>query len=135
MSTTITAPDTAVVRAIIENWASAVSRRDLAGILRDHDPHLLLFDVPPPLHATGLEAYKRSWDAFFSWATDPVVFDVGNIRVTAGNDVAFVTATVRCTGQTDGRDAEEHVRLTIGLQKISGRWTIVHEHHSVAATS
>jgi ketosteroid isomerase-like protein len=25
-----------------------------------------MFDVPPPLQSKGLEAYRRTWDVFFS---------------------------------------------------------------------
>lgn len=133
MSMTISTSDATIVRTVIEDWAAAVRRRDFAGILRDHDLQMLHFDVPPPLQSTGLEAYKRSWDAFFAWTHDPVVFEVTNVNVTAGSDVAFATATIRCAGESNGRASEEHVRLTVGLRKVGDRWTILHEHHSVAA--
>ena len=48
-----------VIRSLIENWASAVRRKDLSGILRNHSSNILMFDVPPPLQSTGIEAYKR----------------------------------------------------------------------------
>ena len=94
-----------------------------------------MFDVPPPVQSKGIEAYEKSWDLFFSWSHDPVVFDIGEMNITAGNDVAFVTAVMRCAGtEANGDDIELDFRLTIGLRKIDDQWIVVHEHHSIPAT-
>jgi ketosteroid isomerase-like protein len=57
-----------------------------------------------------------------------------SLTITAGSDVAFSLAAMRCTepGANGGRQALDF-RLTIGLRKIDGVWTITHEHHSVPA--
>jgi len=64
--------DEVAIRNLVENWASTVRRKDLDAILLNHSPDMLMFDVPPPLESKGLEAYKKTWDLFFSWAHDPV---------------------------------------------------------------
>ena len=85
--------------------------------------------------AEGIEAYKKTWDLFFSWSRDPVVFDVSEMNVTAGNDVAFVTALMRCAGtEAGGERIALDFRLTIGLRKIGGQWVVMHEHHSIPAS-
>ena len=61
----ISTKDEGAIRNLIEDWASAVRRKDLNGILRNHSPHVLMFDIPPPLQSKGIEAYKRTWDLFF----------------------------------------------------------------------
>jgi uncharacterized protein (TIGR02246 family) len=128
------ARDEAEIRQLVENWASAVRRRDVNGILRNHSPDMLMFDVPPPLQSKGIDAYRATWDLFFSWSHDPVVFDIEEMTVTAGEDVAFVVALMRCAGtESNGEDIELDFRLTIGLQKIDGHWIITHEHHSLPA--
>jgi ketosteroid isomerase-like protein len=45
--------DEAEIRDLIEAWAAAVRRRDLAGILRNHSADILMFDVPLPLQSKG----------------------------------------------------------------------------------
>jgi uncharacterized protein (TIGR02246 family) len=133
-SPTTPSADDAAVRAAVERWADAVRRMDYPGILRHHDPNVLLFDVPPPVQSTGLDAYRRSWDLFFSWSHDPVVFEIDEMRVTAGSDVAFAAAVIQCSGtETSGERASLTVRLTVGLRKIAGQWMVMHEHHSVPA--
>ena len=127
--------DEVAIRNLVENWASAVRRKDLSAILLNHSRDILMFDVPPPLESKGIEAYKRTWELFFSWAHDPVVFSISEMNVTAGDDVAFVTALMRCAGtEVNGKDIELKFRLTIGLRKIEKQWIVMHEHHSIPAT-
>jgi len=84
------------IRNLVENWAAAVCRKDFSGILHRHSSTMLMFDVPPPLQSKGIEAYKSTWDLFFSSSPDPVIFDIREMSVTAGHDVAFVAALMRC---------------------------------------
>jgi uncharacterized protein (TIGR02246 family) len=127
--------DEAAIRDLVTNWARAVRTKNLPGILANHSSDVLMFDVPPPVQSKGIEAYKKTWDLFFSWSHDPVVFDISEMDVTAGNDVAFVTAVMRCTGtEANGDNIELEFRLTIGLRKIDGQWIVMHEHHSIPAT-
>jgi ketosteroid isomerase-like protein len=131
MSNNISAKNEAEIRALIENWASAVRAKNFEGILANHSHGILMFDVPPPFQSKGIEAYKRTWDLFFKWAPDPAVFDILEMTITAGEDVAFAAAVMQCV---DGAEKNRlSFRLTIGLSKIGGKWTIVHEHHSVPA--
>ena len=126
--------DEAAIIDLVENWAKAVRARNLERILANHSPDILMFDVPPPLQSKGMEKYKQTWDLFFSWAQDSGVFDILEMSVTAGDDVAFVTAIMRCAGwEATGEKTELKFRLTVGLRKIDGQWVITHEHHSLPA--
>ena len=128
--------DETAIRKLIEEWAAAVRREDLEGILRDHAPDIVMFDVPPPFESRGIEAYEATWELFFRCARRPVVFDINRMEILAGNEVAFAVALMHCTSkQPDGTDVDLDFRLTVGLGKVNGRWTVVHEHHSVPAES
>src|SRR5262245_8243327 len=83
----------------------------------------------------GIDAYKQTWDKFFSWSRYPVAFDIREMKVTAGRDVAFVAALMHCAGtEANGDDIELDFRLTIGLRRqVDGRWMVTHEHHSIPA--
>jgi len=123
------------IRAIIERWARAVREEDRERISADHDPQILMFDVPPPLFSRGQEAYMATWEVFFARAEKPVRFDLSDINVTAGQDVAFATAIGHCVSIERDRIREElEFRLTMGFRKIDGRWRIMHEHHSLPAS-
>ena len=120
---------------MIEAWTAAVRRKDYDAILRNHTPDFVMFDVPPPFESKGLDAYRKTWDMFFSCNSGPVKFDIHEMTVTAGEDVAFAVAKMGCTTPgVDGKPVDLDFRLTVGLRKIDGQWMIVHEHHSVPAT-
>jgi uncharacterized protein (TIGR02246 family) len=125
----------AAIRPVVEDWAGAVRRKDIAGILRNHSSDILMFDVPPPLQSKGIEAYEKTWDLFFDASPNPPVFDIHEMTVTPGDDVAFVVATMGCVvKEANGTSFDMDFRLTIGLRKIGDRWIICHEHHSIPAT-
>lgn len=112
----------------------AIRDEDFAGIRADHDPNILMFDVPPPLSLHGLDAYMQTWETFFSWSKRSGVFDLRDLEIVGGQDVAFATALGRCAGtEPSGERVEANFRLTMGFRKIDGCWRFVHEHHSFPA--
>ena len=119
------------IRALIEGWAKAVQTGDLDSVLVDHAEDIVMFDVPPPNEVRGMEAYRATWPPFFEWLRQGASFEIESLDVTAGDDVAFATALLRC-GTEEGfrKDPENRLRLTVGLRKEGGRWVVSHEHHS-----
>ena len=94
-----------------------------------------MFDVPPPFESRGIKAYKETWTLFYSSQPEPVAFDIKRLDIVAGSEVAFAVALMQCAETAkDGERVPLDFRLTVGLRKTEGRWTIVHEHHSVPAT-
>jgi len=93
-----------------------------------------MFDVPPPLFSRGLDAYMETWNLFYKCQVRPIVFNFDDVKISAGEDVAFVTAIGRCVYiPPDGGPTKLQFRLTVGLREQDGNWQIVHEHHSVPA--
>lgn len=126
--------DEATIRALIGRWAKAVREENRTAIRMDHDPAILMFDVPPPFLSRGLDAYMATWETFFSSAEKPVAFDFHDLEISCGQDVAFATAIGKCvTVDRNGIREPLDFRLTMGLRKIDGRWRVMHEHHSLPA--
>jgi uncharacterized protein (TIGR02246 family) len=122
----------ATIRALIENWATAVHDGDLDGVLADHADDIVMFDVPPPGRGVrGIHAYRETWPPFFEWQRQGALFEIIDLDVTAGDDVAFAHALLRC-GMPAELEAEPDnlLRLSIGLRNQDGRWVVTHEHHS-----
>ena len=126
--------DEQAVRSLVEAWARAVHRGDLPMVLADHDPDIVMFDVPPPEDGVrGIAAYEDTWPGFFRWQEN-ATFDVLSLDVVAGNDVAFAYGLLRCgTPEENAAHPERRLRLTVGLRKRGDRWTVTHEHHSFPA--
>jgi uncharacterized protein (TIGR02246 family) len=127
-----TTDDEQEIRALIERWAEAVHAGDLETVLADHTPDIVMFDVPPPKDGVrGRNAYEATWPPFFEWQRNGASFELVELAVTAGSDVAFAHALLRCgTPEELAADPDNRLRLTIGLRKDGGRWLVTHEHHS-----
>jgi ketosteroid isomerase-like protein len=92
----------------------------------------VMFDVPPPHDGVrGIDAYRDMWPPFFEWQARGASFEIVELDVTAGADVAYAHALLRC-GMPDELAANpaNRLRLTLGLRKERGRWVVAHEHHS-----
>jgi uncharacterized protein (TIGR02246 family) len=124
--------DEHAIAVLLRRWAEAVHAGDLATVLADHAPDIVMFDVPPPEDGVrGLDAYRESWPPFFEWLRSGATFEIVDLQVTAGEDVAFAYALLRCgTAEELAAHPEHRLRLTVGLRKVDGRWTVTHEHHS-----
>ncbi|MFI6042726.1 YybH family protein [Nocardia sp. NPDC051321] len=124
--------DEKTIRVLIERWAAAVHAGDLAAVLADHAPDIVMFDVPPPDEGLrGIDAYQSAWPGFFEWQAQGATFEIVSLDVTAGTDVAFAHALLLCgTAEDFAKDPGRRLRLTLGLRKENGRWVVSHEHHS-----
>ncbi len=120
------------IENLIRRWAEAVHIGDLETVLADHADDIVMFDVPPPEDGVrGIDAYRDTWPPFFAWQRSGASFEIVALDVTAGDDVAFAWALLRCgTPEELQRDPASRLRLTIGLRKQDGRWVVTHEHHS-----
>jgi uncharacterized protein (TIGR02246 family) len=120
------------IRALVERWAAAVHKGDLDGVLADHTPDIVMYDVPPPYEGVrGIDAYRETWPPFFAWQAQGASFTVESLDVVAGADVAYAHALLRCgTPEEFAKKPDMRLRLTVGLRKEGGRWSVAHEHHS-----
>ncbi|GAA4793037.1 hypothetical protein GCM10023200_30890 [Actinomycetospora chlora] len=122
------------VRELVLRWARAVHAGDLDAVLADHADDIVVFDVPPPHDGVrGREAYAATWPPFFGWQASGALFEVVELDVTAGEDVAFAHALLRCDTPAElAAHPDRRLRLTVGLRRERGRWVVAHEHHSFA---
>jgi uncharacterized protein (TIGR02246 family) len=130
-------PDDEQVRELVRRWAAAVHGGDLGTVVADHADDIVMFDVPPPHRGVrGIEAYKETWPPFFEWQRSGALFEIDELEVEAGDDVAYAFALLRCgTPEELAERPEQRLRLTLGLRREGGRWVVAHEHHSFCDTS
>jgi uncharacterized protein (TIGR02246 family) len=130
------AEDEQQIRTLIENWADAVHGGDMSGVLSDHSDDIVMFDVPPPYEGVrGIDSYRETWPPFFEWQARGASFEIVSLDVTAGDEVAYAFALLRCGTQQELDDnPQNRLRLTLGLRKETGRWVVAHEHHSFPHT-
>ena len=120
------------IQALVQTWADAVHRGDMSTVLADHAEDIVMFDVPPPDDGVrGIDAYRETWPPFFEWQEKGASFEIVALDVTAGADVAYAHALLRCGKPEElAERPERRLRLTLGLRRQGGRWVVAHEHHS-----
>jgi ketosteroid isomerase-like protein len=73
----------------------------------------------------ALEAWFKTWDG-------PIVYEIRDLEIETGGDIAFSHSLNRIAGtKTDGEKPDVWVRSTVGYRKVDGTWLVTHEHYSV----
>ncbi|WP_181696164.1 nuclear transport factor 2 family protein [Nocardia sp. GTS18] len=125
------------IRTLIHEWAAAVRAGELDRVLADHTADIVMYDVPPPQNGVrGIDAYRQTWPPFFTWLGRGATFDIVELNISAGADIAYAHALLRCGSPEElAAEPDTRLRLTLGLHKEGGRWRVAHEHHSFPDTT
>jgi uncharacterized protein (TIGR02246 family) len=122
----------AEIRALIDQQARAVRAKDVDGSLSGYAPDVLLFDVVDPLRSMGADAARERLAAWFASFRGPIGYELRDLSITAGDDVAFGHSLNRVSATTTaGQQLDMWWRATICYRRIDGAWTVTHEHASV----
>lgn len=120
------------VRVVLDDWARATREGRQDEVLQNHLPEATIYDVLAPLQYEGTAAYRASWDEWQPETTGEGQFEFEELRVTAGEEVAFAHGVIRCGGTLpNGKSFEDRVRSTFCLRKEESRWRIAHHHISM----
>ena len=131
MSEPTTATDETQVRLVLQRWATATRKGQRDHVLANHLPDVLIYDVLAPMKYEGATAYRQSWDEWQPDTQGEGQFDLQDLFVTAGVDVAFAHCFIKCGGVLpNGKTFEDLVRATFCLRKVSGSWKVAHQHIS-----
>ncbi len=120
--------DEAKIRELIDGYARAVRTKDLDAVMAVYAPTIVSFDLEPPLQYVN----TKRWNQTFAAYDGPLGYEITQLAVTVGDDVAFSHSLNHITGTLKtGKHVTRWVRWTACLQKLDGRWLIVHDHVSV----
>jgi ketosteroid isomerase-like protein len=120
---------------LVVQWVAAVFRGDLDRALADHSEEIVMFDGSLPADIRGVDAYCQAWSPFARQEECGASFELVSLDVTAGDDVAYAHACVRCWArQEPAAPVSGRLWLTLGLRKRRGSWVVAHEHRSFATT-
>lgn len=126
------ASDEAQIRTLIETRVKAVHAKDINGAMESITPDLLSFDVVNPLYYRGEEQERKRAQEWFSSFQSPIGYEIRDLVIATGDDVAFSHCLNRYSGTTtNGGELGMWVRVTTCYRKIGGQWMITHEHQSV----
>jgi uncharacterized protein (TIGR02246 family) len=120
------------IRALIDDRARAVRAKDVEQSLCRHASDVLLFDVVKPLRSRGSDPARKRLAAWFASFRGPIGYELRDLSITAGDDLAFSHSLNRVSATTrGGQQLDMWWRATICYRRIDGAWTIMHEHASV----
>lgn len=122
------------IRQMLDRWARAFKAKDIEGVMAFYAPgaEVMAYDIVPPLEVAGHDAYRQNYEGFFAMYDGPLDLELRDLKIVAGNDVAFLYSLERMSGTLKGgQQSTLWLRATSGLRKINGKWLIVHDHVSV----
>jgi ketosteroid isomerase-like protein len=126
--------DEVKIKALEAQFVAAFNAKDVDAIMKVYVPgkNLFVFDVTPPRQYIGADAYRKDWTELFAMFKGPVKFEISDLAITAGNDIAFSHSIQHVSGtDTKGQPIDFTVRVTDDYRKINGRWLVAQEHVSV----
>lgn len=122
----------AEIRELVNCWMKALRAKDINGLMSNYAPDVLTFDIVPPLQYRGADSYRKNWEAWFPTFQGPIGYEIRDLSITTGDDVAFCHCINRISGtRTNGDETDTWVRATVCYRKIDGKWMVTHEHISV----
>ena len=124
--------DEAKIRQQVDKIVEGIEAKDLEGLRRLYATDVVSFDVEPPLQHVGVEAKLKNWAKVFA-VFESVTYEVRDLTLTAGDDVAFGHAFARLSGTLKDGTATSGmwVRGTFCFRKLDRNWLIVHDQASV----
>ena len=126
------ATDEADIRRRLDTLLAALHAMDLAGVMALCAPDIVSFDIVPPLRHAGAAAKRKNWVDAFAAYQPPLGYEMRDLTITVGDDVAFGHSLNRISGTVqNGQRSEVWVRWTVCFRKIDGTWLITHDHVSV----
>jgi uncharacterized protein (TIGR02246 family) len=130
--TTTQSAEASRIRALMENWADAVRNKDSKRLMAPVAPDVLVFDLITPLQYAGAQALKKRADEWLSSFDGPIAYEVRDLTITAGDEIAFCHSLNHVSGTTTaGQNIDMWWRATLCFRKQRGAWLIAHEHSSV----
>ena len=110
----------------------ALRAMDLEGVMSLYAPDIVSFDIVPPLRHVGEKAKEKNWAHAFAIYQRPLGYEIRDLTITVGDDVAFGHSFNRLSGTSESGDmVGPWVRFTAGFRKIDGNWFIAHDQVSV----
>ena len=117
---------------LTNSWVAALRAKDVDALMSHYEPDVRLYDLAPPLRYRGADAYRKNWEEWFASFQGPVGYEIHNLSVSVGNDIAFSTSINRISGaRTTGEQTDVWVRATVCYRKRDNQWWVAHEHISV----
>src|SRR4029450_6585877 len=115
----------------MENLATSIRAKEVDALMAHYAPDALTFDLLPPLQYQGADAIRKRVSEWFSSFQGSIGFEMRNLSITVGDDVAFCHSLNGVSGTSkSGAKVDMWWRATNCFRKIDGTWLVTHGHSS-----
>lgn len=123
------APAESEIRRLLDERGRAVAAKDVEAVAAQYAPDVVMYNLAPPLQRTGVD--RRGIEAWFSGYRGPIGYEVRDLTIASGGDVAYCHYLYHITGTlTGGAEVDMWVRATLCFGRDERGWRITHEHDS-----
>ncbi|MGZ3581562.1 MAG: YybH family protein [Ktedonobacterales bacterium] len=124
--------DEAAIQGLLDDGIGSIRDKNIEGVMSLYAQEVVSFDIVPPLRYVGADAFRKVWEEVFSVFQGPIDYEVHDLNITVGGDVAFTYSLNRMSGtMNNGQKTNLWLRWTACFRKINGKWLIVHHQNSV----
>src|SRR5438094_45245 len=124
--------DEAEIQKLLADGIRSLRDKNIEGVMSMYAQEVVTFDIVPPLRYIGADAFRKVWEETFSSFQGPIGYEIHDLSITVGDDVAFTHSLNRISGTMNtGQKTNLWLRWTACFRKINGKWLIVHHQNSV----
>ncbi len=124
--------DEAAIQGLLDDCIRSVRSKNIEGVMSLYAQEVVSFDIVPPLRYIGADAFRKVWEETFLVFQGPIYYEIHDLHITVGDDVAFTHSLNRISGTLNtGQKIDLWLRWTACFRKINGKWLIVHHQNSV----
>ena len=124
--------DEAEIQRLLDDGTRSIRDKNIEGVMSLYAPEVVSFDIVPPLRYLGAEAFRKPWEEVFSSFQGPIGYEIHDLSITVGDDVAFTHSLNRISGTLNtGQKTALWLRWTACWRRVNGTWLIVHHQNSV----
>jgi len=124
--------DEAAIQGLLDDCTRSLRDKNIEGVMSIYAQEVVSFDLVPPLRYMGADEYRKRWEEVFLVYQGPIDYEIHDLNITVGDDVAFTHSLNRISGtMNNGQKTDLWVRCTACFRKINGKWLIMHQQVSV----
>ena len=123
--------DEAEIQRLLDDGIRSLRDKNIEGVMSMYAQEVVSFDIVPPLRYLGADAFRKRWEEVFVVYQGPIDYEIHDLTITMGDDVAFTHSLNRISGTLNtGQKTDLWLRWTACFRKINGKWLIVHHQNS-----
>src|SRR5438270_5812737 len=81
--------DEAAIQGLLDDCIRSLRDKNIEGVMSLYAQDVVPFDIVPPLRYIGADAFRKVWEGVFSAFQGPINYEIHDLNITVGDDVAF----------------------------------------------